>query len=85
MSDTPRTDAEALKSRPPFNLVTRKFAEDLERECNQLRKDLKDSQTAVRLIAEALANISIGTSCRECSGEDQARLAKDVIKTASNL
>lgn len=39
MSDTPRTDAEALKSRPPFNLVTRKFAEELERECNQRKAD----------------------------------------------
>lgn len=33
----------------------------------------------------ALQDIATGTSCRECSGEDQARLAKDVIKTASNL
>lgn len=41
MSDTPRTDAEALKSRPPFTFVTRKFAEDLERECNQLRAALQ--------------------------------------------
>ena len=39
MSDTPRTDAEALKSRPPFHLVTRKFAEELERECNQRKAD----------------------------------------------
>lgn len=80
MSDTPRTDAEASKSRPPFNLVTRKFAEELERECDKLRKDLKDSQTAVRLIAEALANISTGTSCRECGGEDQARVAKAFLE-----
>lgn len=41
MSDTPRTDAEAA-------FVIRKTAEELERECDQLRKDLKDSQTAVQ-------------------------------------
>ena len=39
MSDTPRTDAEALKRRPPFTFVTRKFAEELERECNQRKAD----------------------------------------------
>ena len=33
----------------------------------------------------ALQDIATGTSCRECGGEDQARLAKDVIKTSSNL
>lgn len=33
----------------------------------------------------ALQDIARGTSCHECGGEDQARLAKDVIKTASNL
>jgi hypothetical protein len=41
MSDTPRTDAEALKSRPPFALVTRKYAEQLERELNEAREALQ--------------------------------------------
>jgi hypothetical protein len=41
MSDTPRTDAEALKSRPPFALVTRKYAEQLERELNAANAELE--------------------------------------------
>ncbi len=82
MSDTPRTDLwlEQHICTPKDDEVSAGFARDLERECNQLRKDLKDSQTAVRLIAEALANISIGTSCRECGGEDQARVAKAFLE-----
>jgi len=41
MSETPRTDAEALKSRPPFALVTRKYAEQLERELNAANAELE--------------------------------------------
>lgn len=76
MSDTPRTDKLARRN----HVVPTEWAEDLERECNRLRKDFKDSQTAVRLIAEALGNISIGTSCSECGGKDQARVAKAFLE-----
>jgi hypothetical protein len=41
MSETPRTDAEAQKSRPPFALVTRKYAEQLERELNAANAELE--------------------------------------------
>jgi len=49
MRDTPRTDAEALKSRLPFALVTRKYAEQLERELNAANAELERER--IRLAA----------------------------------
>lgn len=73
MSDTPRTDAEAQKSRPPFAFVTRKFAEDLERECNQRKADWNkacDEQEAMTAKAvgwqnQAELNARLLVECRE--------------------
>ena len=73
MSDTPRTDAEALKSRPPFTFVTRKFAEELERECNAVRADWNkacDEQEAMTAKAvgwqnQAELNARLLVECRE--------------------
>lgn len=73
MSDTPRTDAEALKSRPPFTFVTRKFAEELERECNQRKADWNkacDEQEAMTAKAvgwqnQAELNARLLVECRE--------------------
>lgn len=73
-SDTPRTDAEALKSRPPFAFVTRKFAEDLERELNK-------AYEALRCIAEwGGRTLESEYGDIDCNGKWCAEQAKEAAK-----
>ena len=77
MSDTPQTQEAVERWRQGKINIFDEMAR-LERERDQWRIQCERAEMA-------LQDIATGTSCRECGGEDQARLAKDVIKTSSNL
>jgi hypothetical protein len=72
MSDTPRTDAEAQKSRPPFAFVTRKYAEQLERELNAANAELERERirlAACGVVAEGSRHIlDCGSPCPQMEG-----------------